>query len=121
MPGAQPVVVILPGAFLEKEEWVAYSWGKYVLKKLLANPDLTAAQKAVLQQRLQGVCGYATTYCNSAGGINVEDIFRFLNDWFAKEGQERRELATNPVNWYQATYPYSGVFEVVNGTRLSMP
>jgi hypothetical protein len=102
----------------DKMEWVAYSWGKYVLKKLLMNPNLTAAQKAVLQQKLKGDCGYEQRYCASANGVAVNNIFEFLNEWFAQEGQQKHRLATNPGStgdWYQATYPFSGRIEIVDG------
>ena len=92
----------------EKEEWVAYSWGKYVLAKLLMDPNLSAAERAALEQKLKNDCIYLGTYCASAATQIVNDI--------TKAAGLRKRSAAIPSNCYQSTYPHSGRIEIENGT-----
>ncbi|MCC6677695.1 MAG: hypothetical protein IT436_11170 [Phycisphaerales bacterium] len=95
------------------EEWVAYSWGKYVLQKLLNNPALTPAQKKRLQEELKHDCRERDAYCASAEEERKKAA--------KAAGGDRKRSCASADYIYTASYPHSGRIEVLHDWTGDVP
>ena len=104
------------GGTEKKEEWVAYSWEKYILNRRANEHTLTREDLAAINQRLRFVCSLADHYCAAPVIIwrtNYPDFFlqetnRFDN---GRRAQDAPSL-NNPNLHYLSTYPISGNIDI---------
>ncbi|MEM7310876.1 MAG: IPT/TIG domain-containing protein [Planctomycetota bacterium] len=89
------------------EEWVAYSWEKYILEKRKNKPGLTASQKKGICKRLETVCKKRKENCDA---FATEKARKAAN---ATSSGTRKSLSTVGV-LYDQTAPSSGTVEVID-------
>jgi hypothetical protein len=93
----------------EKEEWVAWSWGKYILeRRLKENKKLTQKQKDAIKKELEDVvCPNRDSYCKAAATQREK---RKNN---AKAGRRKRSRADVTLE-YRSNTPNDGNLSIVD-------
>jgi len=89
----------------EQQEWVAYSWEKYILRRRLREESLSESQKNDIRRRLRTVCSMQRHYCNLAA---TQRARRADN---ARRGHERRSLIDSNIE-YRSNYPVDHRLEI---------